>query len=86
MTTNHLFFWVGGGLGSLLTPTSNISCTRATMITMTLGENKRSLQPTAEAGNLTDMALGQVLMFLFGLPPGSNRLFIALITPTQFPA
>ena len=56
------------------------------MITMTLGENKRSLQPTAEAGNLTDIALGQVLRLLFGLLPGSDRLFIALITPTQFPA
>ena len=56
------------------------------MITMTLGENKRSLQPTAEAGNLTDIALGQVLRLLFGLLPGSNRLFVALITPTQFPA
>ena len=87
MTTNHLFFWVGGGgWETLLTPTSKISCTRATMITMTLGENKRSLQPTAEAGNLTDIALGQVLRLLFGLLPGSNRLFIALITPTQFPA
>ena len=86
MTTNHLFVWVGGGWETLLTPTSNISCTIATMITMTLGENKRSLQPTAEAGNLTDIALGQVLRLLFGLLPGSNRLFIALITPTQFPA
>ena len=86
MTTNHLFFWVGGGWETLLTPTSNITCTIATMITMTLGENKRSLQPTPEAGNLTDIALGQVLRLLFGLLPGSNRLFFALITPTQFPA
>ena len=86
MTTNHLFLWVGGGWETLLTPTSNISCTRATMITMTLGENKRSLQPTAEAGNLTDIVLDQVLGLLFGLLPGSNWLFIALITPTQFPA
>ena len=86
MTTNHVFFWVGGGWETLLTPISNISCTRATMITMTLGGNKRSLQPTAEAGNLTDIALGQVLRLLFGLLPGSNRFFFALITPTQFPA
>ena len=56
------------------------------MITMTLGEDKGSLQPTAEAGNLTDIALGQVLRLLFGLVPGSNRLFIALITPTKFPS
>ena len=56
------------------------------MITMTLRENKRSLQPTAEAGDLTDIALGQVMRLLFGLLPGSNRLFFALITPGQFPA
>ena len=86
MTTNHLFFRVGGGWETLLTPTSNISCTRATMITVTLGENKRSLQPTAEAGNLTDIALCQVLRLLLGLPPGSKQVIIALITPTQFPA
>ena len=86
MATDHLFFWVGAGWETLLTPTSNISCTRATMIRKTLRENKRSLQPTAEAGDLTEIALGQVLRLLFGLPPGSNRLFIALITPTQFPA
>ena len=86
MTNNHLFFWVGGGWETLLTPTCNISCTRATMITMTLRENKRSLQLTAEAGDLTEIALGQVLRLLFGLLPGSNRLFIALITPIEFPA
>ena len=86
MTTNHLFFWVGGSWGSLLTPTSGMSCTRATMVTKTPRENKRSLRPTAEVGNLTDVALDQVLRLLFGLLPGSNRLFIALITPTQFPA
>ena len=56
------------------------------MITMTLRDNKRSLQPTAEAGDLTEIALRQVLRLLFGLLPGSNTLFIALITPTQFPA
>ena len=56
------------------------------MITKTLRENKRSLRPTAEAGNLTDVALGQVLRLLFGLLPESNGLFIALITPDQFPA
>ena len=56
------------------------------MITMTLGENNRSLQPRAEAGNLTDIALGQVLRLLFDLLPRRNRLFIALISPTQFPA
>ena len=55
------------------------------MITMTLGENKGNLQPTAEARNLTDIALGQVLKLLFGLLPGSNGVFIALITPTQVP-
>ena len=56
------------------------------MITMTLRENKRSLKPTAEAGDLTEIALGQVLRLLFGLLPGSNRCFIALFTPTQFSA
>ena len=56
------------------------------MVLMTLRENKRRLQPTAEAGILTVIALCQVLRLLFGLLPGSNRLFIALITPTQFPA
>ena len=56
------------------------------MITMTLGENKRSLQPTAEAGNLTDIALCQVLRLLLGLLRGSNQVIIPLITPTQFPA
>ena len=86
MTTNHLFFWVGGGWETFLTPTSIISCTTATMITMTLRENKRSLQPMAEAGDLTETALGVVLRFLFGLLPGSNRVFFALITPNQFPA
>ena len=84
VTTNHLFFWVEGGLRNFLTTTSNISCTRATMITMTLRENKRSLQPTAEAGNLTDRALCQVLRLLFGFLPGSKEVIIALITPTQF--
>ena len=64
MTTNHPFFWVAGGWETLLTPTSNISCTRATIITMTLGENKRSLEPTAQAGNLSDIALCQVLRLL----------------------
>ena len=56
------------------------------MITMTLGENKTSLQPTAEAGNLTDIALCQVLRLLLGLLPGSKQVIIALITPTNFPA
>ena len=56
------------------------------MVIMTLRENTRSLQPTAEARDLTEIALGQVLRLLFGLLPGSNRLSIALITPTQFPA
>ena len=60
------------------------------MITMTLRENKRGLQPTAEAGNLTEIAFGQVLRLLFGpwfgLPPGSKQDIIALITPTQLPA
>ena len=86
MTTNHLFFWVGGGWETLLTLTSNISCNRATMITMTLRENKRSLQPTAEAGNSTDIALCHVLRLLLGILPGSKQVIIALITPTQFPA
>ena len=86
MTTNHLFFWVGWGSEALLTPTSNISCTRATMITMPLRENKRSLQPTAEAGNFTDIALCQVLRLLWGLLHGSKQVIITLITPTQFPA
>ena len=54
-----------------------------TMITMTLRENKRSLQPTAEAGNLTGIALCQVLRLLLGLLPGSKQVIIALITPTQ---
>ena len=83
MATNHLFFWVGGGWETLLTPTSNISCTRATMITMTLREKKRSLQPTAEAGDLTEIALGQVLRLLFGLLPGSNSSFIAVRAATE---
>ena len=56
------------------------------MITMTLRENKRSLQPTAEAGILTDIALCQVLRLLLGLLPGSEQVIIPLITPTQFPA
>ena len=86
MTTNHLFFWVGGGWETLHTPTSNISCTRATMITTTPRENKRSLQPTAEAGSLTDIVLCQVLRLLFGLLPGSEQVIIALITAIQFPA
>ena len=55
------------------------------MITTTLRENKRSLQPKAQAGELTEISLGQVLRLLVGLLPGSNRLFIGLITPTQFP-
>ena len=86
MTTNHLFFWTGRGWGTLLTPNSTMGCTRATMVTKTLRENKRNLRATAEDGNLTDVVLGQVLTLLFGLLPGSNRLFIAFITPTQFPA
>ena len=56
------------------------------MITMTLRENKRSLQPTAEAGNLTEIALCQVLRLLLGHLPGSRQAIIALITPTKFPA
>ena len=56
------------------------------MITMTLRENQRSLQPTAEAGSLTEIALGQVLRLLLGLLPGSKQVIIALITTTQFPA
>ena len=55
------------------------------MTTMTLRENKRSLQPTAEAGNLNEIALCQVLRLLFELLPGSKQV-IALITPTPFPA
>ena len=55
------------------------------MITLTLRENKRSLQPTAEAGDLKEIALCQVLRLLFGLLPGSKQV-MALITPTQFPA
>ena len=86
MTTNHLFIWVGRGWETLLTPTSNISCTRATMITMTLRENKRSLHPTAEVGDLTEIALCQVLRLLLGLLPGSKQVIIALITPTQLPS
>ena len=86
MTTTHLFFRVGGGWGTLLTPTSTMSRTRATMVTMTLRQNKRSLQPTAEAWNLAEIALCERLRLLFGLVPGSDRLFIALITPTHFPA
>ena len=86
MTTHHLFVWVGGGWKTLLTPTSIISCTRATIIAMTLRENNRSLQPTAEAGTLTEIALCQVLRLLLGLLPGSKQAIIALIPPTQFPA
>ena len=56
------------------------------MVTMTFRENKGSLQPTAEAGNLTEIALCQVLRLLFGLLPGSKQVNIALINPTQFPA
>ena len=83
---NHLFFWVEGGVWeTLLTPTNTISCTRATMVTMTLREKKRGLQPTAEVQNLTDLALCQVLRLLFGLLPG-RKLVIALRTPTKFPA
>ena len=55
------------------------------MVTMTLRENQRGLQPTAEAGNLTEIAFCQVLRLVFGLLPGSKQV-IALITPTQFPA
>ena len=55
------------------------------MVTMNLRENKRSLQPTAEAGNLTEIALCQVLRLLFGLLTGSKRV-IALITPAKSPA
>ena len=40
----------------------------------------------AEAENLTDIALCQVLRLLFGLLPGSKQVIIALITLTQFPA
>ena len=56
------------------------------MIAMTLRDNKRSLQPTAEAQNLTDIALCQLLRFLLGLLPGSKQVIIALITATQFAA
>ena len=56
------------------------------MIAMTLRENKRSPQPTAEAGSLTESALCQVLRLLLGLLPGSKQVLIALITPTQVPA
>ena len=52
---------------------------------MTLRENKRSIQPTAEAGNLKEIALCHVLRLLFGLLPGSKQV-ITLITPTKFPA
>ena len=51
VAANHLFFWVGGGWETLLTPTNTISSTRATMVTMTLRQNTRGLQPTVEAGN-----------------------------------
>ena len=44
------------------------------MIVMTLRENKRSLQPTAEAGDLTEIALCQVLRLLFGLLPGGEQV------------
>ena len=53
------------------------------MIAMTLREIKRCLQPTAEAGNFTEISLCQVLRLLFELFPGSKQV-IALITPTQF--
>ena len=56
------------------------------MIAMTLRENNRSLRPTAEAGNLSDIALCQVLRLLLGLLPGSKQVIIALISPTQFSA
>ena len=56
------------------------------MIAMTLTENKRSLEPTADAGYFSDIALCQVLRPLLGLLPGSKQVIIALITPTQFPA
>ena len=44
------------------------------MITMTLRENKSSLQPTAEDGFLTNKALCQVLRLLLGLLPGSEQV------------
>ena len=56
------------------------------MVAMTLREITRSLQPTAEAGDLTEIALCQVLRLLFGLLPGSKKVIIAFITPTQLPA
>ena len=55
------------------------------MVTMTLRENKRSLQPTAEAGNLKEKALCQELRLLLELLPGSKQV-TALITPIHFPA
>ena len=40
----------------------------------------------AEADHLTVIALCKVLRLLFGLLAGSKQVFIALITPIQFPA
>ena len=78
-------FGLRRGWKTLLTPTNTISCTRATMVTMTLRENKRGLQSTAEAGDLTGIALCQVLRLLFGVLPGSKQV-IAVVTPTAVPA